>query len=63
VLRGHRGKPPGDITALAEAIAALSALAMLTERTVSEAEINPLIVKSAGKGVVAVDGVVRLVHA
>jgi len=63
VLRGYRGKAPGDVTALAEAIAALSALAMLTERTVSEAEINPLIVKPAGKGVVAVDGVVRLVPA
>jgi len=63
VLRGYRGKPPGDIAALAEAIAALSALAMLTERTVLEAEINPLIVKPAGHGVVAVDGVVRLAPA
>jgi len=63
VLRGHRGKPPGDVDALAEAIAALSTLAGLSEPAVLEAEINPLIVRPAGKGVVAVDGVVRLAPA
>ena len=62
-LRGYRRRPPGDIAALAEVIAALSALAMVTERTILEAEINPLIVKAAGQGVVAVDGVVRLAPA
>ena len=60
VLRGHRGKPAGDIKALAEAIAALSLLATISAPAVLEAEINPLIVRAAGKGVVAVDGVVRL---
>jgi acyl-CoA synthetase (NDP forming) len=60
VLKGYRGKPPGDIAALAEAIAALSTLADLRSPTVLEAEINPLIVKPVGKGVAAVDGVVRL---
>jgi acyl-CoA synthetase (NDP forming) len=60
VLKGYRGKPPGDLTALAEAIAAASMLANLAEPAVLEAEINPLIVKAAGQGVVAVDGVVRL---
>jgi acyl-CoA synthetase (NDP forming) len=59
-LKGYRGKPPGDLTALAEAIAAVSVLANLAEPAVLEAEINPLIVKAAGQGVVAVDGVVRL---
>lgn len=60
VLRGHRGKPSGDIGALAEAIAALSMLAGLSAPAVMEAEINPLIVRAAGQGVVAVDGVVRM---
>jgi acyl-CoA synthetase (NDP forming) len=60
VLRGYRGKPPGDIDALADAIAALSRLASVSSPTVLEAEINPLIVKAAGAGVIAVDGVVRL---
>jgi succinyl-CoA synthetase beta subunit len=37
---------------------ALSRLA--SDETVAEAEINPLIVRAAGKGVVAVDAVVQL---
>jgi acyl-CoA synthetase (NDP forming) len=60
VLGGYRGNPPGDVTALAETIAALSTLADLSEPAVLEAEINPLIVKRLGHGVVAVDGVIRL---
>lgn len=60
VLRGYRGKPAGDIAALAQAIAALSTLADLSGPAVLEAEINPLIVRAVGQGVVAVDGVVRL---
>lgn len=57
VLKGFRGKPVGDVAALADAIACLSTLAHLP--TVIEAEINPLIVKPAGGGVIAVDGLVR----
>jgi acyl-CoA synthetase (NDP forming) len=63
VLRGYRGKSAGDAAALAEAIAALSMLATLSTPAVLEAEINPLIVKPAGQGVIAVDGVVRLAFA
>ena len=58
VLAGYRGKPAGDLDALAHAIVALSRLARTT--TVAEAEINPLIVRPAGQGVVAVDALVRL---
>lgn len=58
VLRGYRNLPRADCTALANAIRALSLLALLDARTVSEAEINPLIVKQEGQGVVAVDGLV-----
>jgi acyl-CoA synthetase (NDP forming) len=57
-LKGFRGKPAGDLDALAHAIVALSGLA--NDPTVLEAEINPLIVRAAGEGVVAVDAVVRL---
>ena len=57
-LKGFRGKPKGDLDALARAIVALSRLA--DDSTVLEAEINPLIVRAAGEGVVAVDAVVRL---
>jgi acetate---CoA ligase (ADP-forming) len=55
-LRGYRGLPLGDLDALAQAIVAFSSLALLDTVTVSEAEINPLLVKGAGEGVVAVDG-------
>jgi acyl-CoA synthetase (NDP forming) len=58
-LDGYRGKPKGDLDALARAIVALSQLA--DEPTTAEAEINPLIVRAAGEGVMAVDAVVRLV--
>ena len=55
VLAGYRGKPAGDLDALAHAIVALSRLAH--DHAVAEAEINPLIVKH--DGVVAVDALVR----
>jgi acetate---CoA ligase (ADP-forming) len=58
LLSGFRGKPAGDIAALALAVAALSRLAV--EPSVIEAEVNPLIVRPQGEGVVAVDAVVRM---
>ncbi len=59
VIRGYRGLPRGDTAALARAVAAFSQLAHLEPRA-AEAEINPLIVKAEGKGVVAVDGLLVL---
>jgi acyl-CoA synthetase (NDP forming) len=53
VLRGYRGLPPGDLKALARAVAAFSRLALAAGRPVREAEANPVIVKP--DGVVAVD--------
>ncbi len=61
VLSGFRGKPDGDLDALAHSVVALSQLAMATEPAVAEAEINPLVVRPRGQGVVAVDALVRLV--
>ncbi len=55
ILRGYRGLPPGDLDALAEAIVNVSALALIDGPNVLEAEINPLLVKGDGAGVVAVD--------
>ena len=59
-LRGYRNMPPGDVAALARSIAAFSQLAHEAFADVAEAEINPLLVKGAGDGVVAVDGLVLL---
>jgi succinyl-CoA synthetase beta subunit len=53
LLQGFRGLPRGDVAALAAAIQALSTLAA---SDVAEAEINPLIIKPEGQGVVALDG-------
>jgi len=59
VIRGYRNLPRGDTVALARAVSAFSALAHVDSR-VMEAEVNPLIVKPEGEGVVAVDGLLVL---
>jgi len=59
-IRGYRGQPKGDLDALAHALCAFSSLAATGGRTVSEAEINPLIVGAEGEGVAAVDGLIVL---
>ena len=55
-IRGYRGMPKGDCAALAKTVSAFSQLAFMD--SVVEAEINPLIVKADGAGVVAVDGLI-----
>jgi acyl-CoA synthetase (NDP forming) len=61
VLRGYRGRPAGDVAALARAVAAMSRLALVAGRPVREAEANPVIVR--GRGVVAVDALAVLKEA
>ena len=56
VIRGYRGLPRGDCAALARAVSAFSQLAYVPG--VTEAEINPLLVKGRGEGVLAVDGLI-----
>lgn len=56
-LRGYRNLPKGDLDALAQALVDLSQLANGTTSP-AEAEINPLIVRGEGEGVIAVDGLV-----
>jgi acyl-CoA synthetase (NDP forming) len=60
LLTGYRGLPRGDVAALAEAIVAMSRLALLTEPWVVEAEVNPLMVMPEGQGVAAADALVWL---
>ncbi|RLC56199.1 MAG: hypothetical protein DRI30_06270 [Chloroflexi bacterium] len=55
-LRGYRGAKRGDLPCLARAIVNFSELA--GRRDIHEAEINPLIVREDGRGIVAVDGLV-----
>ena len=56
IIRGYRGMPRGDLAALAETVSAFSQLAHVPG--VAEAEINPLLVKREGEGVIAVDGLI-----
>jgi acyl-CoA synthetase (NDP forming) len=59
LLKGYRGRPEGDVAAVVSVLLALSGLATGLGRIVKEMDINPLIVRETGHGVVAVD--VRLV--
>lgn len=60
VAAGFRGAPRGDLDALADAIVAVSRLALLDDPAVVEAEANPVLVLPEGEGVVAVDAVVTV---
>ena len=55
-IRGYRGMTKGDCAALAKAVGDFSQLAYID--SITEAEINPLIVKRENEGVVAVDGLI-----
>lgn len=58
LLRGHRGQPPADLDALADAIAALSRLAAAAGDSLESIDINPLLAYPAGAGALALDAVV-----
>ena len=60
IFQGYRNRPPGDLEALARTIVALSQLATEEACSVVDAEINPLIIRKAGEGVVAIDALVQL---
>lgn len=59
ILKGARGRPEGDLDALAQAVVTVSGLAVSPD--IIEAEINPLIVLPKGQGVAAVDALIRVV--
>jgi len=57
IFRGFRGAEVGDLEAVVDAVVSLSELCFSPQ--VVEAEINPVIVRAEGAGVVAVDAAVR----
>jgi acyl-CoA synthetase (NDP forming) len=57
-LGGFRGKPAGDLDALADAIVRFSQFATMPK--IAEAEVNPVIVRNAGEGVIAVDALIAV---
>ncbi|SPA13588.1 CoA-binding protein [Cupriavidus taiwanensis] len=58
LMTGFRGKPAADIDAAAAAIAALSDAAMALGDQLGEMEVNPLMVRAAGQGAVALDALI-----
>lgn len=55
LLDGFRGAPPADLEALGDAVHRLSVAFLHLADDVDELEINPLLVRPAGQGVVAAD--------
>jgi acyl-CoA synthetase (NDP forming) len=58
ILKGIRGKSPCDIEELAATLVKLSEFALSFQEEVREVDINPLIVREEGKGVVAADALI-----
>ena len=60
LLAGFRGKPAGDIPALVSTVLACTEYAKANLSSLLELDINPVIVRPAGLGAVAVDALIRL---
>jgi acetyl-CoA synthetase len=63
LLQGFRGKPPGDVPALVAAILACTRYAAANLERLTELDLNPIIVRPQGRGVVAADALIRLTGA
>ena len=57
---GVRGQPARDVDALANLLVAVSDMAWLMRERVAEMDINPVLVRPVGKGVVAADALIVL---
>ena len=60
LLHGFRGKPAGDVAALIAAILACTRYAAAHLESLSELDLNPIMVRPQGLGAVAVDALIRL---
>lgn len=60
LLEGYRGGPRYDVEALAKAVSDLSLLAATYPNQIATIEVNPLVVRPQGQGVVALDAVVEI---
>ena len=59
LLYGYRGKAKGDINALIETILKLGKFAEKNASSLIEVDINPLIISTKGKGVIAADALIH----
>ena len=60
LLTGFRDRPAGDVEALIAAVSSVAAFAEAHVATLQELDINPIMVRPEGKGVMAVDALVRM---
>ena len=60
LLQGWRGQPQGDTEALVESVLTLAEFVEAHGDCLTEVDLNPLIVRPQGKGVVAVDALLRM---
>ena len=60
ILEGLRGKPPGDLEALAALVVRLSQIFAEHADIIDEIEVNPVIVRPVGKGAVVADALMKL---
>jgi succinyl-CoA synthetase beta subunit len=58
ILEGVRGSPPADKEALAEALVCLGEFAAEHAGAIKSVEINPLMVKKRGEGVIGLDALI-----
>ena len=62
LLAGYRGRPAADVAALIETVLACTRYAAANLERLVELDMNPVIVRPAGSGAMAVDALIRLVE-
>lgn len=60
LMTGFRGRPAGDIEALLDAVMSIAAYAQANADHLRELDVNPLLVLPQGRGVLAVDALIRM---
>jgi hypothetical protein len=60
LIGGYRGRPPGDLPALVRTVLACARFAEENVDRLLELDLNPVMVRPAGLGAVAVDALIRL---
>ena len=60
LLKGFRGQPAGDIEATVSAIEAVATYAEANRDSIVELDVNPLFVLPEGRGVIAVDALIKM---
>ena len=58
LLGGFRGRPPGDVGALARTLEAIGDLAWVERESMGELDVNPIVVRETGAGCVVVDALI-----